>query len=734
MSHALVEAPKVPDCPACLKLDYARFTDFAPRLFAAIPGAPKARYRLARFSEVRTAGQGGCATCKVLQQAIDHFWLQEDAKPKEIPWRRSWRLSKRHFEKVICLAQQPGSSLVLFKVVLYDDIADKSSIHTLTIRDATSRIELYRDNSTSSNSSSPVLCPAIGPAAHVETTPTLERAVALAQRWMSLCDATHPKCAPASSGLPKRLVDVRDGVKLVDTLVDEHVFPEEPYATLSHCWGGRRAAQILPKTTHDTLYQHRQGIDWASLPQLFKDVVLLTRALGFRYIWIDSLCIIQDDQEDWMVESTKMADVYQNAILNIAATSMRNASASLFQPRVHGQGFREFEQRDGLAKSPSQETIRIDPQDGPIFSRISHDRSHEVLYGDLSYFRTSMEPLFNRAWVFQERLLCRRTLHFAASELLWECRTDCFCECSRITNTHALSIRNVNSVALEPSSEAGDSNSTSRFVRPKKVLFKDVCEGPTTQPALDFWLRAVEEYSFLYLTRESDRPIALAGIAKQIKCDASPTYLAGLWRADLARALLWAPYPNKKVARSPTGAPTWSWMSRTCLAHPETTMCAVRYKHVSDRPFLPDSRLQIHDENTFCEYEHDNPFGAPLEGRVSLSAAVCRGTVQIAIGRKSSPRWTGRNDVTVILESGNGVLPFLADRPGEDPNTVRLSEPVVCALIGSHDVSDGSASQFLLVLFPVPGQEGLYERIGFSEVPKDTPCLDDAEVERVTII
>jgi len=604
------------------------------------------------------------------------------------------------------------------------------------------------------------LSPPIGWAAHVPAVITLDKVAKLAMKWMNDCDASHPKCAAGPPKLPKRLVDVRDGVRVVDTFVDAGVFPDEPYMTLSHCWGRESAAMYLLKTTQDTLYSNRQGIPWEAFPPLFQDVIKLVRALGCRYVWIDSLCIIQDDQEDWMAESVKMSEVYNNAVLNIAATGMRNSSVGLFRRRIHGQGFRDLMPSGAGAVDHSLETIEIQEagEESPIFSRVSHDRSHEVLYGDMEYFRTPMEPLLSRAWVFQERLLSRRTLHFGASEILWECRTDCFCECTRIGDAHALSARNLNSEGLNQNVEAPGPESglleenpkasdefhrdnlktVTRFIRPKKVLFFDVCSGRSS--ALDFWLRAVEEYSFLYLSHERDRPFALAGIAERIQRLTGHVYLAGLWLPDLPRALLWSPCRSKKVFRAANrGIPSWSWMARNCFPHVQSSMCAARYKHVTQYGFVPDLRLEVHAEGTFCRYEHDNSFGLPVAGQIHISAASCWGTVEMVTDNKPGVRWNGRKDLCIMLEAGDDEspipIPFLADCQGEDPSTVRLSERVLCVLIGSREAKEGASTpQYLLVLFPVDGHDGLWERIGFSETQDTVTLMDDAQVREVKVV
>jgi hypothetical protein len=100
--------------------------------------------------------------------------------------------------------------------------------------------------------------------------------------------------------------------------------------TLSHCWG---PAQLIT-TTANTIEQKKAGIPLEDLPQTFKDAVALTRNLGIRYLWIDSLCIKQLDKDDWEREASKMGSVYLHSYLNIAATSSAEGRAGCFKERV----------------------------------------------------------------------------------------------------------------------------------------------------------------------------------------------------------------------------------------------------------------------------------------------------------------------------------------------------------------------------------------------------------------
>ncbi|KAF1989441.1 HET-domain-containing protein, partial [Aulographum hederae CBS 113979] len=172
----------------------------------------------------------------------------------------------------------------------------------------------------------------------------------------------------------------------------------EEYACLSHCWGGLQPIQ----TTRGNIESHKRGIDLAKLPLTFREAVLFTRRLGIRYLWIDSLCIIQDNILDWQEQSSNMCSVYGNSHLVLAATKAANPMDGCF------------------AKSQSEYVGWHSPSS-------AHDNF----------------PLLQRAWVLQERYMAPRVLHFTQEELMWECMAGQSCECTAggVSNFPLLNIK-----------------------------------------------------------------------------------------------------------------------------------------------------------------------------------------------------------------------------------------------------------------------------------------------------
>jgi hypothetical protein len=157
-------------------------------------------------------------------------------------------------------------------------------------------------------------------------------------------------------------------------------------------------------------YQQREGEEDARFPiadlaLTFRDAITVTRELGQRYLWIDSLCIIQDDHRDWETESKKMEAVFQHAYYTIAATSAEDST----------KGFLNRPE-----EKYSQYVMVPESSDGKVYicTSIEDDFDGDVTKGVLN----------TRAWVLQERALSRRTIHFTKRQTYWECGGGVRCE------------------------------------------------------------------------------------------------------------------------------------------------------------------------------------------------------------------------------------------------------------------------------------------------------------------
>lgn len=221
------------------------------------------------------------------------------------------------------------------------------------------------------------------------------------------CDENHQCMAPAgystSPGkLPTRVIDVGgtvERIRLVET--SEEPTARGHYIALSHCWGRLDQKQLFCTYAYN-IAERKANIAYDELPRNFQDAIRITRAMGIPYLWIDSLCIKQGDQEDWAAESVKMEDVFSNAYCTIAASS---AACSL-------TGF--------LGTRWARDAIKIRTVSGaPLYLADAIDDFHQDVEKSI---------LSSRGWVLQERALSRRTIYFTSSQVYWECGNGVVCE------------------------------------------------------------------------------------------------------------------------------------------------------------------------------------------------------------------------------------------------------------------------------------------------------------------
>ena len=229
-----------------------------------------------------------------------------------------------------------------------------------------------------------------------------------------ICNESHlePHCYPCQNGephLPSRVLDLStDVVKVVDARERcGH------YATLSHHWGGGKRPVCLTKASL-TRFQD-VGIPFSELPKTYQDAITITRGLeeNIRHLWIDSLCIIQDNADDWRAQSSQMQDVYGRGYLNICATHATSSNQGCF------------------AHVLSTATPRANKlSNSRVVVREARNQSHLDYGVNYRFFEPRGKPpapLLKRAWVLQERLPAPRVVYYDGAELLWECKAmhDC---------------------------------------------------------------------------------------------------------------------------------------------------------------------------------------------------------------------------------------------------------------------------------------------------------------------
>lgn len=327
---------------------------------------------------------------------------------------------------------------------------------------------------------------------------------ALITKWLHACEEQHRDCKILLSGicaneeedeiLPTRVVDVgqhaQNNLHLLDTNGTRG-----SYVALSHCWGPPSRAPL--RTTLPLLNIFRQEIPWDELPKTFKDAITVTRAIGMRYLWIDSLCIVQDDLEDWKREAQKMGTVYERARITLAASHATSSHDGLFLDRPPLPDPVELPYRDETGQEAGSFFVVEDFND---FHAISPENG----------------PLNMRAWATQEWLLSRRMVFYTAESMMWSCKT--------ITQ------------------------------RETGARCRNIGRNPR-------WKTVVEQYSARQLTEPGDKLIALEGLKNTLATRLNDEYVSGIWRQCLPDQLLWRVRVTRQKRANPLQLPSWTWAS-----------------------------------------------------------------------------------------------------------------------------------------------------------------------------
>lgn len=327
----------------------------------------------------------------------------------------------------------------------------------------------------------------------------------LIQSWIDRCSSKHKTCQVT---LAKEMLDGEDLALPCDRILDLGNGSDDMiylikangitgrYCTLSHCWGSANERPTCVTSENESRFF--AGFSMADLPKTFRHAVHITRALHIRYLWIDSLCILQDNKNHWRKQSAIMGAIYEHAFLRLAACSAHNCTEGMYSEDV------------GSRPPPIVIPFRPSDQIGQMY--FSPGRCSLMQSSSISNI-----PLSFRGWAFQESKLARRTVLFTHGYINWECREMELDERNRIIYSS----------------------------HPQHECF--------------IWELLISQYSRCNLTYESDRFIALQGLANEFARTCPDRYHLGIWLAEVPRQLLWRICSEYNGMRGNLDLPTWTW-------------------------------------------------------------------------------------------------------------------------------------------------------------------------------
>ncbi|KAF4439024.1 HET-domain-containing [Fusarium acutatum] len=533
--------------------------------------------------------------------------------------------------------------------------------------------------------------------AYPEST-ELDASVNFINAQMSECSTKHEICRKQlESPLPTRVVSVGASDAHI-RLVELKNVPAR-YVTLSHCWGGKQPLKTITANLEDM----KKSIDANFLPIVFQQAIWIVRMLKIEYIWIDSLCIIQDSQSDWELESMQMCDYYENSFLTISTATSPDSTIPFLGPRDK----RWWPAKLNLTIGSSSEDLYA--------QRIPNEPDEEGL-------------LFTRAWTWQEAAMSSRTIYFTPSELIWECPEHVMPQryipdveaSERLGFSKVLSmlrfslnpdmnrdlirsvgdssddiLRNENPMSIHPPSlDSAISSNASALSRPDSPSSIS-SEANIMDYVWDMWDDLVTYYSRRHLTFVTDKLPALSGVASRVHEITKSRYLAGLWEDNLGVGLLWARewrgYQDLPTLSSVYVAPSWSWASI----------------HGAVKSRVQRTISTFEPSFTIIEAESNvsglNPFGGVTAGHLVMRAQIAEAMLtcddpQTSIYYKiSGPTddWDFSPDSILVLNNGN------VSRARQDAKLSKFTAKIHCLYIGSTYSAPGDESDrkyYMLVL------------------------------------
>jgi hypothetical protein len=419
-----------------------------------------------------------------------------------------------------------------------------------------------------------------------------------------------------------------------------------------------------------------------------RDAVVITRNLGLKYLWINALCIVQDDVDDWKREALSMGEVYAQSAITIAASSSPDGDGGCFLPRVQGPTAQLlWSAYDGVSELEKVSFRRYDPW---CYQRLVEEG-----------------PLNKRAWVLQERGLSRRIVHFTAERL--------FLECQRATLTEGMT--KINRTVSHPR----NNTSPRTFSHPLASVFQNARDTSEALAGEEAWYRVVERYSPAQLTNKTDRLPALAGLAMAWGATvmSADRYIAGCWQENLPMSLLWTRHYRRSGSDDFLPYPSWSWASLDGDVSFIPEEWGMR-PYYAKKTFIEDIVVTVDGSTTDKVYGNIGEGLLTLTGRVK--SAIFSGERNVE--ELENMPWTmmldvvddddnNMNDDDTNEDVGYDIRHASFDRR---PPPSYSNSPIPILQLCSFHKDKWVCEEFVMLLEPLPQRENHFKRLGLGKI------------------
>lgn len=464
----------------------------------------------------------GCPLCSMIADGIDK---QESYQRRWLGEKGDTEIEKFNTEVVGAVTLElirPGSSFYMVRILMGSSL---NFVLHLTHLDEDTILNTCHYNGRTTETSSP-------------------EAFKLAKHWLDKCEGSHTTCKKFCSGempLPTRVIDVGDKTRAPFLFRSQGM--KGRYCALSYCWGKATANSDFYKTTKANLLSHENAMPLHELPATLRDAIVVARDLGFQYIWIDAICIVQDDGVEWAHEVANMQHVYAGAFFTISTVASSSSDDGLFRLRETRnstavcltyripKAFREYAWQAG--STPPQ------IPDSPMYL--------VACPNILSAMEPSMYgPVHQRAWTLQEQMMSTRILYYGRGMLWWEC------------------------FDLYASEGYPGPLHLSDYAPWERSETKNAVRGVLTDrwgdaDVFKHWQQLVYDYTGRTMTERRDRLTAIVGLGHAMEPFMKSKFVAGVWPGDrLLESLCWEVRVYEHSMRNPQ-FPSWSWASVTAF-------------------------------------------------------------------------------------------------------------------------------------------------------------------------
>ncbi|QSZ36552.1 hypothetical protein DSL72_006432 [Monilinia vaccinii-corymbosi] len=372
----------------------------------------------------------------------------------------------------------------------------------------------------------------------------------IARDWIQTCSSTHYECPVVEERpLPTRVIHVGSHAREPYLLTTNGM--KGKYIALSHCWGGK--IKDDSKLNKRTAKSFQTIISMVALPASFRDAILIARGLGFEFLWIDCLCILQDSSEDWEVESKNMGDVYRNATLTIAAAMASKCTDGILNT------FSDYD-LSGISIS-----IKLCKDSGPEdrIDLVLRDKNREGLDHLLHE-----GPLVDRGWTLQEEILSARILYYGRMQIYWQCLHD-HASADGLCSRAYIFKRTMRYSGIKDQIHVPQGLKNRHTIRsPHKFVHKDqtpsaAYERISQEIIEEYHKQMIVDYCSRRLTFARDKFPAFSGIVVLVRdilrASGYPDsmYIAGIWSSHFREGMVWY-YGDDAIPEMKRG-PTWSW-------------------------------------------------------------------------------------------------------------------------------------------------------------------------------